>query len=437
MISPLRLCLALALASSAASAEAPPKAKPLFRDYMGLNVHTVQFKPELYRPVTRLVRDYHGFQWDVGGDSDYYPRFPMARNRVDWEALYGGWKAAGYSVDVCLMFDDTLPPAWKDLPRDAWGYGFQFARFFGPSGGQKLAEAIEVGNEPGKYDDASYRALFENAARGLRRGDPKLLIATCAMYARPSGPYHKDLATVKGLEDLYDVINVHSYPELEGYPTWRRSFPEDPRLDFLTKIREVLAWRDENAPGKQVWLTEFGYDATTRPRATSGDFKLWEGVSDEQQAQYLVRAFLTLAELDLDRAYIYFFNDSDEAQVHGSSGLTRNFRPKPSFHAVAHLFAALGDYRFGRVVTRKAGELVVLEFRHGKDPDRSVWVAWSPTGQGRKATTRLRPPAGTIERAERMPLTGGAPGAVPVARRGDGEVELEIGESPTYLWLKR
>ena len=56
-----------------------PKAKPVFRNFIGLNVHTVQFKPELYKPVTRRVRDYHGFKWDVGDDTDYYPRFPFAR----------------------------------------------------------------------------------------------------------------------------------------------------------------------------------------------------------------------------------------------------------------------------------------------------------------------------------------------------------------------
>jgi hypothetical protein len=55
---------------------AEKQSKPLFRDFMGLNVHTVQFKPELYKPVCRLVRDYHGFDWDVGGDTNYAPRFP-------------------------------------------------------------------------------------------------------------------------------------------------------------------------------------------------------------------------------------------------------------------------------------------------------------------------------------------------------------------------
>ena len=265
--------------------------KPVFRDFMGLNTHTVRFKPELYKPVTRLLRDYHGFKWDVGDETDFRTQFPFARNRVDWGSMYESWNKAGYSIDVSLMFDDTKPAAWRDLKRDALEYGYQFAHFFGPSG-KKLVESVEIGNEPGNYDDTAYRTLFENVARGMRRGDPGLLISTCAVYARPSGPYHKNIAILKGLESLYDVVNVHSYAEAEGYPTWRRSFPEDSKLEFLPKIREVISWRNQNAPGKQIWLTEFGWDSTTKPQATEGTFKQWVGVTDLQQAQYLVRAFL-------------------------------------------------------------------------------------------------------------------------------------------------
>jgi hypothetical protein len=434
-----RLLLSILLTStSLASAQEPAaKPKPLFHDFMGLNVHTVQFKPELYRPITRLVRDYHGFNWDVGDETDYYPRFPMARNGVNWETLYGDWKKAGYDIDVCLMFDTNQPNTWRDLGRDAWGYGFQFARCFGPSGKLKVADAIEIGNEPGKYDDATYRKLFENAAKGIRQGDPKLLISTCATFARPSGPYHKDVATVKGLEALYDVINVHSYPELEGYPTWRRSFPEDSRLEFLPRIREVITWRDKNAPGKQVWLTEFGWDATTQPQATEGDFKRWVGVTDNQQAQYLVRAFLILSELDLDRAYIYWFNDEDKAMVHASSGLTRHYRPKPAYHAVAHLFATLGAYRFERAVKHSAGDLYINEYRSGEKPSLHIWAIWSPTGEGRELKAQISAPAGTIKRAERMPLVSGPAEAVRWTSVADGKMEIPVGESPVFLWFEQ
>jgi hypothetical protein len=79
---------------------------------------------------------------------------------------------------------------------------------------------------------------------------------------------------------------------------------------------------------KEVWVTEFGWDASTKTPAKTGDFAKWDGnVSDEKQAQYLVRAFLVFAAMDVNRAYLYFFNDADEPSFHASSGITRNFQP--------------------------------------------------------------------------------------------------------------
>lgn len=429
----LTTLLAVAYSSIGLAQDGPNHARPLLRDFLGLNVHTVQFKPELYKPVARLLRDYHGFNWDVGEQTDYEPTFPTARNGVNWQELYGEWKNQGYAVDVCVQFDAILPQAWADFPQDAYAYGYEFAKYFGPSGSQKLAEAIEIGNEPGDYSDADYRALLERAASGIRKADAKLLIASCAVFAKPSGKYHKSVETLKGLESLYDVLSVHSYPMLEGYPTWRRSYPEDSRLTFLTDITDVIAWRDKYAPGKQIWLTEFGYDATTKPQHREGTFSKWEGVTDEQQAQYLVRSILVLAELPLNRAYIYWFNDNDEPQLHGASGLTRNYVPKPAFHAVAHLYDALGGYRFGRIVAKQPDKLYVYEFVHPSG-DR-IWVAWSPTGEGRTENVKLAVPAARIKRAERTPIKAGpAEVANWVPAEGD-QTSLEVNETPLYLWI--
>jgi hypothetical protein len=412
------------------------KPRPLMRDFIGLNVHTVQFKPELYKSVCRLVRDYHGFDWDVGADTNYAPRFPQARNKVDWEQLYGDWKKAGYTVDVCLMFGATPPNKWKDLPRDAFAYGCAFARFFGPSGTQPLAESIEIGNEPGHYSDPQYRALFENMARGLRQGDPKLRISTCATVTGASEKYAKSLACVKGLDPLYDIINLHTYAFAEQYPTWRRSYPEDPTIEYLTPVKDTIAWRNANAPGKEIWITEFGWDASTKPPPRTGDFSKWMSSTDTQQAQYLVRSFLVFSGMDVDRAYIYFFNDSDEPQLHGSSGITRNFVPKPAFHAVAHLHGALGDYRFARAVVRQEGRVYAFEYRRAGNDRERVWVVWSPTGSNRQAEVTLPPPGGTITRAERMPLKAGPPEPASYRVRGDKSVSLQVTESPAYLWMR-
>lgn len=389
----------------------------------------------MYKPTTRLVRDYHGLDWDVGDDTSYVPQFPMSRNKVNWEELYGGWVRAGYEIDVCVMVGQNPPDKWKDLPRDAYQYGRAFARFFGPSS-RRLVTSVEIGNEPGNFPDPDYRTLFENMAKGLRDGDPKLKVVTCATFDQPSGKYHKSLSTVQGLDPLYDVLNVHSYAQAEPYPTWRRSYPEDPAIPYLKDIQAVIDWRNARARGKEVWLTEFGWDATTKPQDKEGTFKQWVGVTDTQQAQYIVRSWLVFAAMDLDRAYLYWFNDADRASVHAAAGLTRNYEPKPSFHATAHLLATLGDYQFGRVVRQTRGELYIYEFRHATDPKRRVWAAWSPTGSGRKAAVTLTGLPGKVEKAERMPLTPGKAEQVRLAAAKSGSVGLEVTESPVYLWVR-
>src|ERR1700749_3477195 len=96
------------------------KPRPLMRDFMGLCVHTVQFKPDLYKPVTRVVRDYHPVRWDLGDDTSFATKFPQARNGVDWDQVYGSWQKAGYRAHASLQFDDIKPGEWKDMPRDAF-----------------------------------------------------------------------------------------------------------------------------------------------------------------------------------------------------------------------------------------------------------------------------------------------------------------------------
>ncbi len=429
-------CALLALSSTMCAGQGTAKQRPLMRDFMGINGHTVLFKPDLYKQVCRVVRDYHPFDWDIGDDPAFATRFPFAKNMVNWEDVYGSWKKAGFTTDACVIFDNFDAKKWKDIPRDAFAYGYTFARFFGPSGTQKLVESIEIGNEPGLYDDATYRSIFEQMARGVRQGDPALKIATCAATPGKSTRYSKSLDCFKGLEASYDVINFHDYAMVEEWPTWRRSYPEDPKIKYLKEAQDVLDWRDKNAPGKPVWLTEFGWDASTKPAPATGDFSKWVGSTETEQARYLVRSFLVFAKMGLDRAYVFFFNDDDQPQLHGSSGLTRKFQPKPAFHAVAHQYRALGDYRFQRVVAEKPGELYLYEFRKGDDAKEGIWVAWSPTGSDRKADAALPAPPGPIARAERMPLKEGEAAKVEWSAAAAGGIRLSVEESPAYLWFR-
>lgn len=432
------LCLLLfsyAIALHAGEPTPSPDAPTLGR-FLGINGHTVQFKPKLYQPVCALVRDYHGFNWDMGKDTDFKPTFPFARNRVNWNKVYGSWKQEGFDIDVSIMFGGTPHDSWKDLPRDAKAYGKAFASFFGPSSKNPLVTSVEIGNEPGSYPDAKYAKLFKAMASGFREGDPKLKIVTCAATTEKSHKYAKSLTCLKGCEDLYDVINIHVYAQVEGWPTWRRSFPEDPKIDYLKIVKRTQAWRDKNARGKPIWITEYGWDASTKKPPKKGTFAKWIGNNDTQQAQWLVRSTLVFMRMAVDRAYIYFFNDADKPSVHASSGVTRNFKPKPSYHALAHLQKTLGAYCFLKAARETAGDAYVYEFTNEKDAKERTVVVWSPTGSKRKGTTTLDLKGYEIQRAERMPLKPGKAPAVKLQMQAS-RVTVPVSESPLYIMLRK
>jgi len=413
--------------------------RPLLRDFIGINGHTVQFKPALYQPVCNLVRDYHPVEWDLGTNTSALPEFPFAKNRVDWSQVYGSWRQKGWLIDVSLMFESIKRTNWNNIETDPKAYARAFAREFGPSGKRKLVDSVEIGNEPGKWPDRDYTTMFRAMAEGIREGDPKLKIVTCNLSTGKGGDYEKSVDCVSGSLDLVDVFNVHSYAQLAGWPTWRRSFPEDPKLKhYLQDIETLCRWRDQHAPAKPVWLTEFGYDSSTKKPEGGGETAKWIGVTDEQQAQWLVRSVLVFSAMPLERAYIYFFNDQDKPSLHASSGITRNFRPKPSFHALSHLHRLLGDFRFDAVVTNEVGRLRVQQYRN--DSNRIVWAAWSPTGEGKSFQAALPNAPGKLIGSERMPLTAGGPEVKTEAdtrQKPDGSIELAVEEGPVYLVFER
>jgi hypothetical protein len=429
-------------------AQAADRPKPLMKDFIGLNGH-FQFKPELYKQTCRLVRNYHNMNWDVAkpGDPISIPVCGKQVNRATH--VYGKWLKHGYEVDLCAQFggfgesNKDYQDLWRGHERWIYDYGYEMAKYFGPSGKQKLVTSIEIGNEPGNdFSDELYQKLFVQMATGIRKADPKMKIVTATAQSGTADKYSKSLEKTFSspqMKALYDVVNLHVYaikPKKEGQSPWDRSYPEDPALDYLKVVDAGIAFRNAQAPGKELWITEFGYDSCTPAamKKRDGWFKKlnWTGVTDLQQAQYIVRSIFCFAERDVDRAYIYFFNDSDKASVHAASGLTRNFKPKPAFWAVKQLYETLGDHRFKRIVRKQVGDLHAYEFQH-VDKKQIVWVLWSPTGNNRKKSVDIRRLPGRLIGAEGMQVTSHGPDEIAVDRLGANGIRLEVTESPLYL----
>ncbi len=437
--------LTMALGGAAEAADE----KPLLKDFMGINAHTVQFNPKLYSPVCRLVRDFHPSMWDFNDKPGTPTNFPMAMHinwedksgkfrswnaPINWQTIYSSWKQEGFEINACLMVDGVKYADWPNVEKDVYEYGKAFASYFGPSN-HDLVTAAEIANEPAhdnKYSPEQYKTLLRNMSRGLREGDPKLQIVTCAVQYGPGDGFCQPIEVLRGENEHYDVINLHQYALLHGWPSFERTYPEDARFDFIGRLASAVNWRNENAPGKPIWLTEFGFDASTQqPEPNNKD---WKSSTDLQQAQWIVRSFLTVSEIDVDRAYLYWFDDNDRPSFHAASGITRFMTPKPSYWAMKHLYESLGDYRFARAIT-KSDNAWVYEFSHGQDASKVVWVAWSPTGADRTGKTQARLP-GKLVKAEAMPLVDGKPAAVQVEDEG-GNAVIPISESPVYLWIEK
>lgn len=407
--------------------------KPLFRDFVGVCGHTVAFKPELYRPVAGWVRDYHPVKWDLPKDTSLLPEWPFARNRVSWEQVYGSWNKSGFKTDVCFQFDE-MTNAWKDVAADARAYAKSFAQNFGPGGKWPFVESIEIGNEPGLFSDEKYRELFQAMARGIREGNPKIKIVTCNVEGDKSDRYWKGANLFKEMPELFDVLQIHRYAIAEQWPVWRRTYPENPKVPFLSSVQKLLDWRDANAKGKPVWVTEFGWDCSTKKPDPKGPMGKWVGSTDEEQAMWLVRSFFLFAQMGVEKAFVYFFNDKDEPSLHACSGLTRNYQPKAAYYSVAWMLKSLADYRFSKAVKASLEDGYVYEFAPEKADQPRVFAVWHATKDD--VPVSFETGGGKVLRAERMPMASGVEDSFAIAGGDGGSISINARMHPVLVWVK-
>ncbi|RYH12755.1 MAG: hypothetical protein EON57_03255 [Alphaproteobacteria bacterium] len=214
------------------------------RDFIGLNTHTVQFKTDLYAPVTSLLRNYHPVAWDLGDDLTKSPAFPMAHNGVDWNGLYGAWKKAGYRTEASAQFESIDPKHWTDIPRQAASYGEAFARFSLPIHRDKphvvLAHAsvaaqiralpriaqlfTDASLQPGQMDGVSYGQQLDQFLAAAAKPPVRAQLAPLQL-ARMVGARRVDFMLI----DEEDLGWLRKDPEFTPLPLVRIEFADMPR----------------------------------------------------------------------------------------------------------------------------------------------------------------------------------------------------------------
>ena len=195
--------------------------------------------------------------------------------------------------------------------------------------------AYEIWNEPNGTrfwpsgpNPAHYVDLLKPSYTAVKAADPNALVVFGGLvqndYNFVEGAY------AAGAKGYFDVMNVHPYPA--NHPPEQVWYDGNGRISqwAFTGYREVHASMLANGDDKPIWFTEFGWSTTTT--------ESW-GVTPEQQADYLRRAYCTL-EQDPYVGVAVWYNlrnnhwDDDADTWETQLGLMKTtFERKPSYYA--------------------------------------------------------------------------------------------------------
>lgn len=360
----------------------------------------------------------------------------------NFDKTYSNFQLAQLDVTPCLQ---QTPPYlqtekgkkdWKPIAKDDnpelpssyrahARYMYQFAARYGStkvpaknlllrsdnpkSSGLGLITYLENGNEPDKWWQGreGYFTPFELAAMcsagydghkrslgagyGAKSADPNIKFVMAGL-ANMSLEYIRAMAL---WSNVYrdgsfpaDVINFHHYSNVSGGQDANLKTaisPEDDSLKY--KLAKIVEFRDRYLPGKEIWLSEFGYD--TNPNSPQGVKAIGDNDVYEIQAQWLVRSYLEIAAAGIDRAHMFFFADLNAKNPNkfNSSGLVNEkwngFEPKVSWYYIYCLKNALTGYRFASEMPSNHADVNIYKFE--KDTDAScIYVVWCKTSIDQK-----------------------------------------------------
>jgi hypothetical protein len=410
----------------------------------------------------------------------------------DFDAFYRQLKDAGIEAAPCFQgcapylvgFEkertDEKPVAGRDPTQPQSyvahaSYLFQFAARYGGTpcdqtllklkpgqpvhSGLGLVRYMENWNEPDKWwkDRAAYFQPFELAAMcsadfdghrqalgrtvGVKNADPNMKLVMGGL-AKPEIEY---LKAMKLWAELHrdgdfpaDVINLHHYSNDVGGQSGRPTTGISPEADGLReRFERVVQWRNRFLPGKEVWVSEFGYD--TNPQSTQRAPAIGDADAEEVQSRWIVRSYLALAAAGVDRVQLFMLRDVNAANPvqYSSSGLTtekgNQHQPKQAWYHVATLRHILCGMRFESEIPSGDATVRIYRFRSAGRPLREVYAVWCPTSNSTEVRNfRLVLPGASAATLIALTPASTTGRATPLTVE-DGKVAFRVDEQPVFV----
>ncbi|MBN2712632.1 MAG: hypothetical protein JXR97_09425 [Planctomycetes bacterium] len=432
---------------------------PLMKDLICLRYNDIGISDEakakaavkLFKPLCSHIRTKHSFPNDLYVSSNLSKPLSSKEGNNTWLKYYRVWHENGFKTGAELDLSSNTVDILLNNGAAFW-YGEEFARTYGPSGKHKSVDSIDFVFS-NTLRNSLYLELFSNLSKGIRKGDPKLKILTnpvhCFDTNTKKAPKHpvsaddyKSINLYWKIPDLYDIINVKfEYYDFHGKPLEDKIFNPKEINSRVANLKQIIRWRDEFAKDKEIWVTKFGWH-TERKKDIKADKGKDDGiprVSQEQQAQFLVRTLLVFSSLGIDRAYIHHNDDSTVINKWDTCGITDGSSPKASYYAIAHLCKTLGNYRFKRILKAKENSYMAYEYIHGEDPEKLIWVVWCPLDdyKKKKKVTLSTEGGYRVLRAEKMPMEDlGNPDELNI-KLEKTRVTVSASTTPVYIFMEK
>lgn len=390
-----------------------------------------------------FVREYHNWMWCEGNNSTTYPGYPNNQNEFltlgwNFDVFYKNLNNSNITASPVIQnnvpwltgfdysklshkpvksgFDPLLPSSYIEHADHLFQYVARYGSVESSDSLLKLAAGqpritganslkyIENWNEQDRWWNSrdAFFTPYEYAAMasadydghfstmgtsvGVKNADPDVKLVMGGV-AKPDINYVKAL---KLWADYHrngslpvDVINVHHYCN-DGADQSSGSVGISPEADNLKGLmKEFVRYRNQYLPGKEVWITEFGYD--THPESVQRAPAIGSFNQEEVQAQWIVRSYLALAAAGVDKAAMFMLSDVNplDKTKFQTSGLIcvpdSGYRSKPSWYYVYTLKNRLGSMIFDQEIQSGNPNVLIYKFKHPEQPGFAAYAVWCPT----------------------------------------------------------
>ncbi len=242
-----------------------------------------------------------------------------------------------------------------------------------------------------------YTALVKATVNEMRQIDPDAIIIAPSTLSSSLNFIERCLQL--GLSELVDALSVHPYRGSEK--------PEVATSDYRDLRSLIARYASQSKKNMPIIMSEHGYSSSE--------------VSDQGQAEYLVRQFLINLISDVPLSIWYRWgDDAPNKDYYGIT--TGGGQPKPAYLAMQTLTRELEGFRFTERLSLPSGIDYAALFMNGTAKKLVIWT----TGNAHTVSFPFAASSTTVASMS---------GERRIIAASDGKATITIGTAPQYLAL--